>query len=435
MTPHVSGLDRGHAGRARRRHRGQYRARRRGEPPVNRVTTAVAPRAAPTGGYTVGVPIAVLGAGLQGTCIALELARRGFDVDLLDQDPTPLNRASLRNEGKIHLGFVYAKDATLRTARLMVEGALAFRRLLSEWTAGALDRPVLSAPFTYLVPEDSALSPAELAAHYSAVERLYEDGVRAGGDYLGLRPDALWRPLDRAEYSKFAAVERVQAGFATAEVSVDLRETAAVLRRVLAAHPRIRLRLGQRVRGSRARARASASRATRRARAWRLDCDQVVNALWDGRLGIDRGLGLLPTRPWVHRLKYRVMVERPDVLLAMPSLSFVLGPYGDVAAYPDETYVSWYPECLRGWSAEVEPPVDWAAACTGRLPRGEQLAIGRRVLDAFDRLVPGLARARRADRRCRRHLQLGAHRYHRSRRACCTAATRRGSSPRTGTIR
>jgi 2-polyprenyl-6-methoxyphenol hydroxylase-like FAD-dependent oxidoreductase len=63
------------------------------------------------------VPIAVLGAGLQGTCIALELARRGFDVDLLDQDLEPLNRASLRNEGKIHLGFVYAKDATLRTAR------------------------------------------------------------------------------------------------------------------------------------------------------------------------------------------------------------------------------------------------------------------------------------------------------------------------------
>jgi glycine/D-amino acid oxidase-like deaminating enzyme len=341
------------------------------------------------------VPIAVLGAGLQGTCIALELARRGFDVDLLDQDLEPLNRASLRNEGKIHLGFVYAKDATLRTARLMIEGALAYRRLLSDWTAGALDRPSLSEPFTYLVPHDSALPPAELAAHYAAVERLYEDGVRAGGDYLGLEPKPLWRPLERAEYSAFAAVERVQAGFATAEVSVDLRETAAVLRRVLSAHSRIRLRLGRRIRevvrtsaGFRVEGDSAAGER------WRLDGDQVVNALWDGRLNIDRGLGLMPTRPWVHRLKYRVMVARPDLLRDMPSLSFVLGPYGDVAAYPGgETYVSWYPECLRGWSTEVEPPVDWLAACTGRLPPGEQLVIGRRVLDAFDRLVPGLARA------------------------------------------
>lgn len=341
------------------------------------------------------MPIAVLGAGLQGTCIALELARRGFDVDLLDQDLEPLNRASLRNEGKIHLGFVYAKDATLRTARLMIEGALAYRRLLSDWTAGALDRPSLSEPFTYLVPHDSALPPAELAAHYAAVERLYEDGVRAGGDYLGLEPKPLWRPLERAEYSAFAAVERVQAGFATAEVSVDLRETAAVLRRVLSAHSLIRLRLGRRIREvvrTSAGFRVEGDSAS--GERWRLDGDQVVNALWDGRLNIDRGLGLLPTRPWVHRLKYRVMVTRPDLLRGIPSLSFVLGPYGDVAAYPGgETYVSWYPECLRGWSTEVEPPVDWAAACTGRLPPDEQLVIGRRVLGAFDRLVPGLARA------------------------------------------
>ncbi|HET6367708.1 MAG TPA: FAD-dependent oxidoreductase [Pseudomonadales bacterium] len=341
------------------------------------------------------MPIAVLGAGMQGTCIALELARRGFDVDLLDQDFEPLNRASLRNEGKIHLGFVYARDATLRTARLMIEGALAYRRLLSDWTAGALDHPVLSEPFTYLVPEDSALPPAKLAAHYAAVERLYEDGVRAGGDYLGLAPDRLWRPLDRGDYSAFAAAEHVQAGFATAEVSVDLRETAAVLRRVLSAHSRIRLLLGKRVRQVvRTRAGFRVEGDAAEAEHWSLDCDQVVNALWDGRLNIDRGLGLLPTRPWVHRLKYRVMVARPDRLRRMPSLSFVLGPYGDVAAYPGgEAYVSWYPECLRGWSTEVEPPVDWAAACTGRLPPGEQLAIGRRVLDAFDRLVPGLAGA------------------------------------------
>ena len=332
---------------------------------------------------------------MQGTCIALELARRGFDVDLLDQDLEPLNRASLRNEGKIHLGFVYARDSTLRTARLMIEGALAYRRLLSRWTAGALDRPALSEPFTYLVPEDSALPPAELAAHYAAVERLYEDGLRAGGDYLGLQPGPLWRPLEPAQYAAFTAVERVQAGFATAEVSVDLRETTAVLRRVLSAHSRIRLRLGRRVLAvARTSAGFRVEGDSAGAERWSLDCDQVVNALWDGRLVIDRGLGLLPTRPWVHRLKYRVMVERPDLLRAMPSLSFVLGPYGDVAAYPGgETYVSWYPECLRGWSTEVEPPVEWAAACTGRLPRSEQLAIGRRVLDAFDRLVPGLAGA------------------------------------------
>ena len=38
----------------------------------------------------------------------------------------------LRNEGKIHLGFVYANDPSLRSAReRMVEGAATFGLLLS----------------------------------------------------------------------------------------------------------------------------------------------------------------------------------------------------------------------------------------------------------------------------------------------------------------
>ena len=52
--------------------------------------------------------ITVLGAGLTGVATALELAKRGAQVTLLDQDPFAVNRASLRNEGKIHLGLIYA---------------------------------------------------------------------------------------------------------------------------------------------------------------------------------------------------------------------------------------------------------------------------------------------------------------------------------------
>jgi glycine/D-amino acid oxidase-like deaminating enzyme len=347
-------------------------------------------------GYNPRVAIAILGAGLQGACIALELAHRGVPVDLVDQDALPLNRASLRNEGKVHLGFVYAKDESLRTARLMVRGALAFRRLLARWTRGDLERLTLSAPFRYLVPHDSALSPDALAAHYAAVERLYDEGRRDGGDYLGGAPDPVWRRLGPAEIGPFAATEGLQAGFSTAEASVDLRVTAAALRCALASTPSVRLHLGRRVRAvTRGAAGFRVEGEALDGASWRLDAEQVVNALWDGRLVIDRGLGLEPPRPWVHRLKYRVMVTLPEALRGMPSLSFVLGAYGDVGVYGDgEGYVSWYPECLRGWSRELAPPAAWTPACTGRLEAAEQAEVGRRVLAAFDALVPGLARAR-----------------------------------------
>ncbi|QDV49441.1 FAD-dependent oxidoreductase [Gimesia fumaroli] len=81
--------------------------------------------------------IVVLGAGLQGTCVALSLAHRGYAVTLIESHPAPLRAASLRNEGKIHLGFVYALDHSGATQRKMLEAALCFSPLLDRW-CGAL---------------------------------------------------------------------------------------------------------------------------------------------------------------------------------------------------------------------------------------------------------------------------------------------------------
>ena len=60
--------------------------------------------------------LAVLGAGLTGVCAALELAARGREVDLYDEALEPVAKASFHNEGKIHLGLIYAKDRSLHTA-------------------------------------------------------------------------------------------------------------------------------------------------------------------------------------------------------------------------------------------------------------------------------------------------------------------------------
>jgi len=88
----------------------------------------------------------------------------------MDRDTRPLNRASLRNEGKIHLGFVYANDRSLRTAFLQLDGALRFRRILARWIDRSVDWLTLSAPFHYLVASDSVVVPDRLADHYTAVE-------------------------------------------------------------------------------------------------------------------------------------------------------------------------------------------------------------------------------------------------------------------------
>jgi len=89
--------------------------------------------------------ILIHGAGLQGTGVALELARRGIRVTLMDAEPRAMNRASLRNEGKIHLGFIYADDRTLGSAFLQIDGALRFRAILAHWIGRRSDWLALSA--------------------------------------------------------------------------------------------------------------------------------------------------------------------------------------------------------------------------------------------------------------------------------------------------
>ncbi len=56
--------------------------------------------------------VAVLGAGILGSSVALFLARRGALVTLFDARDRPFEGASRWNEGKIHLGYIYAADQT-----------------------------------------------------------------------------------------------------------------------------------------------------------------------------------------------------------------------------------------------------------------------------------------------------------------------------------
>src|SRR3954468_16134144 len=70
--------------------------------------------------------VAVLGGGLQGCCVALALADRGVNVCIFDKNEKLLSRAAIANEGKIHLGYMYAGDPTLATAKMMMPGALPF---------------------------------------------------------------------------------------------------------------------------------------------------------------------------------------------------------------------------------------------------------------------------------------------------------------------
>lgn len=363
--------------------------------------------------------IAIIGAGLTGCCAALELARLGHGVTLIEQDLLPMNRASLRNEGKIHLGLIYANDPTLATARLQLRAALRFRPLLERWLGTRVARIGVSTPFDYLVARDSLLSPPQLAEFYSRVDEICRAELEADAslNYLGLRPDRLaWR-LAAGDEPKGVAAGLVQAVFRTQERAIDTDDLATQVREAVAAEPRIRVltehQVGgvERIGGERGATNSAALGAggvgheprtrpafaiigTARGEPFRIEAAQVVNASWERRLVIDQTLGIAPRPGVLHRLKYRVICRTPAALAGCPSITIVIGRYGDVVIRPGGTaYLSWYPAGLQGWAAAVEPPREWDAACRGQPPADVAASVAEATVAALARWMPALTRA------------------------------------------
>lgn len=347
--------------------------------------------------YRRGAPlmrtVAVLGAGLQGVCVALAMQAKGWRVRLIDREPQPMLRASLRNEGKVHLGFVYANDRSFRTSRLMLESGLSFASLIDAWLPRGLEWTELrSRPFTYLIMRDSLLQADDILAHYERVQQSYQDVRGPDRHYLGLRPDRLWRP---AQPLPQAAPDAVVGTIQTAEVALNLVKFRDRIVRALGPCENVSGLFHRSVRSvSRTGQGFVVEGCTPDGDSWSASADVVVNCLWNGRLEIDRQMSIVPDRPWVFRLKYRVLAELPPRLAQLPSLTLVLGPYGDVVPMADGSYVSWYAACRRGWSRELCPPAGWEAPCSGVVDPDIRASLPGEVYGALDRIIPGMSESR-----------------------------------------
>jgi hypothetical protein len=342
--------------------------------------------------------ITVLGAGLQGVCVALALAQLGYRVNLFERMEDCLTQASLRNEGKIHLGFVYANDSSFQTADLMLRSALHFGPNIEAFLGQKVDwSQCLSNPFVYAIAQDSLLSTQQLMQHYQQLEKRYHSIIQDEQlHYLGARPSSLWSSLNLRDLSPHILCDRLSGAILSCERALDLVKFRREVRRALHGHPQITLHYGHTVESVQRTATGFCVAGTvqehQERKQWRWESDIVVNCLWGGRLKVDREVGVEPVGKWVYRLKYRILGQTAEHLQGLPSVTYVLGPYGDVVTWPDSStiYVSWYPVCMQGWSAELEPPVGWEPHCSGQVETPTQQWIAQTALSEFNRYISGL---------------------------------------------
>ncbi|MEM7505926.1 MAG: FAD-dependent oxidoreductase [Pseudomonadota bacterium] len=302
--------------------------------------------------------IAIIGGGFAGVATALELADRGTEIHIFERAERALSGASRHNEGKIHLGYIYAQDRSLRTADLMARGAAVFQDALYRWLGEDAGRLPVSPGFLYAVHRDSLVSPADCEAHLNACNGILQK-YAPGLDGPFASPVRAPQRLTEAEREQTFASDAVLAAFRTDEVSIDPGALCDALEQRVLATSQIALHTECEIaevaqRGNRLALLTSSGD--------RLEFDHVVNAAWEGRLPLDQQMGLPAPPRWSHRMKYYLRLEGDCDL---PTVSFVLGPFGDIARYGGSTYLSWYPAGMRHWSFDPAPPA-WPTHLDGR---------------------------------------------------------------------
>jgi hypothetical protein len=334
----------------------------------------------------------VLGAGIQGVCVALMLQKHGYRVQLIDKSHDIINRTSLTYEGKVHLGFVYGMDKSMQTGYKMIRDALHF----APYMEYLLDKDedwlqFRSKPNIYLVAHDSMLSPQEIEIYFEKINAYFQDCLSDERlHYLGTRPQVIFRKIDIPTYISSGFVS---ASFITEEMSVDQVKIKDVLKQKITASTSIDLFLEQYVTGIRTNPdgyiveckRQDGTTAT-------IKSDIVFNCLWEKRIYFDRMVGINDESSHSLRLKYGLVLQADDFLHSLHSLTMIHGPYGNfvINPYSNRAFCSWYPASMKGLMEYGDVPDTWEQACDGYASNSLIEALRKDNLEGFRQFIPNL---------------------------------------------
>lgn len=334
--------------------------------------------------------IAVLGAGIMGSAMALNLARRGDLVELFDAAPRAMSAASRWNEGKIHLGYLYNRDHTMRTADKILTGGLEFKTHIEALIGTSIDQVTTQEDDVYLCHRRSVVDSASMNEYFRTLdERVCQHP--SASRYLVDATQCRTVRLTSGELSAMTDSPEIVAGFRVRERSVSTTWIADQIEQAIQAQIGLEFRPGIRIMSTRP-ATPGEIQGT-----WIVEAGQekfgpydlVVNALWNGRLPIDRSAGLHYRGPVSNRYRLAVFLRSEDIV-DLPSAIVATGPFGDIKNYNGrDFYLSWYPEGLMIDSSEHLPPPPPV------LTESERNQRINAIFDALEALMPRLSNLRK----------------------------------------
>ena len=318
--------------------------------------------------HTLPYGAIVVGGGFYGARLALQLRRRGLRVLLVEREARLLERASLRNQARVHNGYHYP-----RSVLTSLRSRFNYARFLQDYG----DCADQSFPHYYAIARGvskvTAAQFAEFCRRIEAPFRPAPDTVHALFDRV--RIDAVFQ-VEECAFDAARLRERVMRDLDAERVDIAL-ETEATSVAPCSIGARVVLR-------------------DRRAE-WSADASLVLNCTYSGinRLLASSNAAIIPAK---HELAELALVE-PPAALAGAAVTVMDGPFFSLMPYPSRglftlSHVRYTPHC--NWADESESPARDAASVLAERLRQPASRFEHMVRDAA-RYLPVIRESRYVD--------------------------------------
>ncbi|TAL64666.1 MAG: FAD-binding oxidoreductase [Legionella sp.] len=338
--------------------------------------------------------IIIIGAGVAGMGAALDLAKAGFKVVVIEEHGLGYGSSS-RNAARMGHGFHYTD---LETAKTCLRASINVQR---EYP-GFLLEPSADSPLAhgrYFIMRNSVPSKEVVLQRYTALQeeycRLIKDDPR--NEVFG-PPDKFFRILDPSEYENLVNTENIALGIETNEHLFRWDSFLRIMRIRLETHPNIELQEHTKVLNIK-RKMEGANRFVLETKNENGDCvdleaNTIVNSTWENIELLNAGLGIV-SEPRTNRLKVILEVELPLVLHECNSMFFCFGPFGMMVNLGGGKAMITYAEITNVEMITDLKLSEKAERLYHQGPTADEVQhYGQLILDGIKRFIPALEKAK-----------------------------------------
>ena len=274
----------------------------------------------------------IMGAGIQGCCIALLLSKYYKNITIIEQENHIMLKSSAAQEGRVHLGFLYANDKSMKTGYKMLNDALNFSNCI-DWNR------MKSKKYLYLNEINSLLTEEQVDEYFEKIQTKYNELISTNKslNYLGEQPNHLYTKIKIPDYLN---KDMFNVCYSTEEVGVVQNLLRDKINKKLI-EKNINIHFGEQILHLEKQNNKFIVNTNKN----KLIFDNVINCLWENKHKFDTQINYLHEINVNIRLKCGVVSETIECLKEYSSINIINGPYGDFGNFYKHNfmYFTWYP--------------------------------------------------------------------------------------------